>query len=253
MTLMIVREVQAKSILNASKIHEFCVNPYTGCAVGCRYCYAALFIPRYSGHAEPWGTFVDAKTNAPELLARQIKRAKPGTIWIASVCDPYQPAEERFGLTRACLEVLRGAGHPIRIQTKSARIMRDLDLIRSIPEMTVTISITTDDEGVARLFEPGASLPAERIEALARFHEAGVRTTAFIGPILPGDHARLIGLLAGKVDEVLVDRLNYVPHIRAFAERHGFGAALTDAFYRERKRLLTEALKKAGIPFRIFF
>ncbi|MCX6560641.1 MAG: radical SAM protein [Candidatus Aminicenantes bacterium] len=250
---MIVREVQAKSILNASKIHEYCVNPYTGCAVGCRYCYAALFIPRYSGHAEPWGTFVDAKTNAPELLARQVKKAKPGTIWIASVCDPYQPAEEQFGLTRACLEILRGAGHPIRIQTKSARIVRDFDLIRLIPEITVTISITTEDERVARLFEPGASPPAERIEALARFHDVGVRTTAFIGPVLPGDHARLVGLLAGKVDEILVDRLNYVPHIRAFAERHGFGAALTDAFFSERRQAIAKALRATGIPHRILF
>jgi DNA repair photolyase len=239
---MIVREVQAKSILNASKIHEYCVN-----------CYASLFIPRYSGHAEPWGTFVDAKTNAPTLLARQVPRAKPGTIWIASVCDPYQPAEERFGLTRACLEVLRDAGHPIRIQTKSARILRDLDLIRSIPAMTVTISITTDDERTARLFEPDASTPEERIDALARFHDAGVQTTAFIGPILPGDHARLIGLLAGKVDEILVDRLNYVPHIRAFAERHGFAAALTDAFFRERKQVIVKALRAAGILHQILF
>ncbi len=250
---MIVREVQAKSILNASKIHEFCVNPYTGCAVGCKYCYASLFIPRYSGHTEPWGTFVDAKTNAPALLAKQVPKAKPGTIWIASVCDPYQPAEERFGLTRACLEVLRGAGHPIRIQTKSARVLRDLDLIRTIPDVTLTISITTDDERVARIFEPGASPPDERIEALARFHDAGVQTSAFIGPILPGDHARLIGLLAGKADEILVDRLNYVPHIRAFAERHGFADALTEAFFRERRQVIVKALRAAGIPHQILF
>jgi DNA repair photolyase len=250
---MVVREVRAKSILNASKIYDFCVNPYTGCGVACRYCYAALFIPRYSGHSEPWGTFVDVKVNAPELLARQIPRAKPGQIWIASVCDPYQPAEERFGLTRACLEILRESGRRITIQTKSARILRDFDLIRSIPKVNVTISITTDDEKTASLFEPRASSPAERIEALARFHEAGVHTSAFIGPIIPGDHARLVGLLAGKVDDVLVDRLNYVPQVRAFAERHGFGHALTDAYFLERRRVIAAALKSAGIPARIVF
>ncbi len=250
---MIVREVRAKSILNASKIYDYCVNPYTGCGVACRYCYAAMFIPRYSGHAEPWGTFVDAKVNAPELLARQIVRAKPGMIWISSVCDPYQPAEERFGLTRACLEVLRGTGRSITLQTKSARILRDFDLIRSLPGAAVILSITTDDERTARLFEPGASPPAERVEVLARFHEAGVRTSAFIGPILPGDHARLVGMLRGKVDEVLVDRLNYVPQVRAFAERHGFGAALSDEFFRERRRTIAAALKTAGIRARIVF
>ncbi len=250
---MILREVRAKSILNASKIYDFCVNPYTGCGVACRYCYAAMFIPRYSGHREPWGAFVDAKVNAPELLARQIVRAKPGRIWIASVCDPYQPAEERFGLTRACLEVLRETGRLITLQTKSARILRDFDLIRSIPGLDVTISVTTDDETTARLFEPGASPPAERVEALARFHEAGVKTSAFIGPIIPGDHARLVGMLRGRVDDVLVDRLNYVPQVRDFAERHGFGFALRDEYFRDRRRVIAAALKAAGIPARIVF
>jgi len=72
----VVREVEAKSILNKSKIYDYCVNAYTGCAVGCRYCYARLFIPRYSGHAEPWGTFVDVKVNAAEILRRQLRRGK---------------------------------------------------------------------------------------------------------------------------------------------------------------------------------
>ena len=104
----VVREIQAKSILNPSKIHDYCVNPYTGCEVGCVYCYAALFMRRYSGHSEPWGEFVDVKINAPALLAKQIMKAKRGTIWFASVCDPYQPLEERYALTRRLLEILVG-------------------------------------------------------------------------------------------------------------------------------------------------
>ena len=79
MSALSVREIEAKSILNASKIYDYCVNPYTGCQVGCAYCYAALFMRRYSGHSEPWGEFVDAKVNAPALLARQIVKARRGS------------------------------------------------------------------------------------------------------------------------------------------------------------------------------
>ena len=250
---MIVREVQAKSILNKSKIHDYCVNPYTGCQVGCRYCYAALFIPRYSGHAEPWGTFVDAKVNAPEVLRRQLRRAKPGTVWVSSVCDPYQPAEERFGLTRACLEALRESRFPVRVQTKSARLLRDLDLMRTMDGLTVTITIATDDERMARLFEPGASPIVERLAALARLHDAGIRTGAFVGPILPGNPERLVSLLAGKVDEALIDRLNYVPALRAFYERHGLAEAATEAFFQSRRRAYAEAFRRVGVPFTIVF
>ncbi len=74
-----VTEIEAKSILNKSKIYDYCVNAYTGCAVNCAYCYARLFMRRYSGHSEPWGEFVDVKVNAPALLAKQIVRAKRGS------------------------------------------------------------------------------------------------------------------------------------------------------------------------------
>ncbi len=250
---MIIRETQAKSILNASKIHDFCVNPYTGCGVGCLYCYARLFIPRYSGHTEPWGTFVDAKVNAPDVLRRQLKRAKPGSVWVSSVCDPYQPAEERFGLTRRCLEALLEAGRPVLIQTKSARALADLELIRRFPEARVTFSIATEDETIARRFEPGASSISERIAALARFHEAGIRTTAFIGPILPGNPERLVERLAGVIDEALVDRMNYIYQVRGIYERLGLGAALTDGFFLERRERYARALAKHGIAYQLLF
>jgi DNA repair photolyase len=250
---VIIREIEAKSILNASKIHDFCVNPYTGCGVGCLYCYARLFIPRYSGHAEPWGTFVDAKVNAPDVLRRQLKRAKPGNVWVSSVCDPYQPVEKRFGLTRRCLEALLEAGRAVLIQTKSARILADLALIRRFPDARVTFSIATEDEAIAGRFELGASPVAERIAALARLHEAGVKTAAFIGPILPGNPERLVERLAGVIDEALVDRLNYVYQVRGIYERLGLGAALTDAFFRERRERYARALARQGIPFQLLF
>jgi DNA repair photolyase len=91
-----VKEIKAKSILNKSKIFSYCLNPYTGCHINCRYCYARLFMRRYSGHREAWGEFIDAKINAPEVLKKQLDKAKKGMVWISSVCDPYQALEAKY-------------------------------------------------------------------------------------------------------------------------------------------------------------
>jgi DNA repair photolyase len=243
----VIREIEAKSILNASKIYDYCVNPYTGCQVGCAYCYAALFMRRYSGHSEPWGEFVDAKINAPALLAKQIVKARRGTIWFASVCDCYQPLEERYALTRASLEVLAGRDFPVVIQTKSARVRRDLDVIKRIPGVEVGFSIASEDETIIRTFERLSSPVAERIEVLREFKAAGIPTYAFAGPLLPGNPERLAALLAGAVDRVLIDRMNYIPAVKAFYARHGLLDALTDPFFRTQSARLAKALRSHGI------
>ena len=253
MPVPVVREIEAKSILNPSKIHDYCVNPYTGCQVGCVYCYAALFMRRYSGHSEAWGAFVDVKVNAPALLAKQIVKAKRGTIWFASVCDPYQPLEERYGLTRRSLEVLAGRDFPVEIQTKSARVLRDLDVIKRIPDVEVGFTIATEDETMARLFEPGASPVGERVEVLREFKAAGVSTFAFTGPLLPGNPEKLAALLAGAADRVLIDRMNYVPAVRAFYARHGLFEALTDSFFETQSKRLAKALRARGIHVEVVF
>jgi DNA repair photolyase len=242
-----IREIEAKSILNPSKIHDYCVNPYTGCEVGCIYCYAALFMRRYSGHSEPWGEFVDVKVNTPALLAKQIVKAKRGTIWFASVCDPYQPLEERFALTRRSLEVMVGRDFPIQIQTKSARVRRDLDVIRRLSDVEVGFTIATDDETIAGMFEPRASPVGERVEVLREFKAAGVSTFAFAGPLLPANPEKLAALLAGAVDRVLIDRMNYVPAVREFYARHGLLDALSDSFFRTQSARLSKALRARGI------
>jgi DNA repair photolyase len=102
---MIIKEIQAKTILSISQIYDYTLNAYIGCVRSCVYCYER-FMKRFSGHHEPWGEFVDVKVNAPELLKREILKKKKGNVWISGVCDAYQPAEEKYGLTRRCLEVL---------------------------------------------------------------------------------------------------------------------------------------------------
>jgi DNA repair photolyase len=246
-------EIQAKSVLNASKIFDYCVNCYTGCAFNCRYCYASLFMRRYSGHAEPWGAFVDVKINAPEVLARQVKKAKRGVVWLSSVCDAYQPLEETYLLTRRCLEILAAADFPAQVQTKSVLVLCDIDVFKKFREIKVGFSIATRDERTARLFEPGASPVGERIRALGALKEAGVRTFAFVGPILPGDPEALVESLDGKADEILIDRMNYIDTIKSFYVRHGLEHAMTDRFFAEQTRRLTTGMKRRGMDYEVVF
>jgi len=250
---MIVREIRAKSILNKSKVFDYCVNPYTGCQHNCRYCYARLFMPRYSGHQEPWGEFVDVKINAVQLLRRQLKRAKKGTVWISSVCDPYQPLEAKFKLTRGCLKELLVVQFPVNIQTKSTLVLRDLDLFTQFQSIEVGFSIATGDEKVARLLEPHASPVKERIKALETIHSQNIRTFVFIGPLLPGDPENLINDLAGKVDYVYIDRMNYTSSIRSFYKRLGWEKALQDTFFKKQRDCLIRVLEQKRIDYQALF
>lgn len=250
---MVSREVEARSILNKSKIFDYCVNPYTGCQVGCRYCYARLFIPRYTGHSEPWGSFVDVKKNGVDILRRQLRRAKRGVVWVSSVCDPYQPLEGRYELTRRLLKELLAANFPVNIQTKSVLVVRDIDLFKQFEEIEIGFTITTEDETIARLFEPGASPVRERIEALKRLKKAGLKTFAFLGPLLPGDAQRLASLIEDKVDQVFIDRMNYLPAVVGFYRRHGLEKYAANSFFVEQKERLVEALTRSSLRVEVLF
>ena len=228
-----VREIQAKSILNPSRIPsmDYCVNPYVGCGHGCRYCYAR-FMMRFTHHTEPWGQFVDVKINAPFLLQKKLKRAKKGVIMLSSVTDAYQPLEKKYQLTRQCLEAILPCRFPIDILTKSALILRDLSLIKQFgEEAEVGFSIATDDVKLAHTFEPHAATIDERIEALGEFHKAGVSTYAFIGPILPQDPKKLAKKLLGKVDSVLIDRMNYSGNVSGLYKKMNLNYALKDDYF----------------------
>jgi DNA repair photolyase len=251
--MLVVREIEAKSVLNKSQIFDFCVNPYTGCQVNCRYCYARLFMKRYSGHKEPWGDFVDVKVNAPEVLRKQLQRRKKGTVWISSVCDPYQPLEAKYRLTRSCLKELLEARFPVNIQTKSKLVLRDLDLLRDFKDIEVGFTITTNDEKIAALFEPGAASIGERLEALERLHSSGIRTFAFIGPLLPGAPEKLVLALEGLVDKVFIDRMNYLGQVKAFYRQQKLEWATEDEFFHEYKARLISELRKRRMKFEAIF
>jgi DNA repair photolyase len=213
---LVVRDIECKSILTKSGITgvDYALNPYVGCAHGCVYCYA-VFMKRFTDHDEEWGTFVDIKVNAPEVLNRQLRRAKPGNISFGTVTDAYQPLEREYGVTRACLEGLLDHPLPVSILTKSALVQRDLDLIKKLNDVEVAFTITTLDEEVRSRFEPGASPIAARLKALRTISEAGIPTWAFCGPLLPGitdDEGSLdalfVQLKSAGAGYVLVDSLN---------------------------------------------
>ena len=247
---MIVREIIAKSILSKSKVYDYVVNPYVGCSHSCRYCYAA-FMKRFTGHREPWGEFVDIKINAPELLAREIKKKRVGRVWVSGVCDPYQSAEKKYELTRRCLEVLLENQWPVTIQTKSSLVLRDIEILGQFSDIEVGFSITTADEKIRKLFEPGASPIKERLRALNVLHSRGIRTFAMIAPILPKSEG-LIEQLPGKVDHILIDRLNYSYANRIYKENK-MEWAKEDDFLIQKAEELKAGFKREGIPVQVVF
>ena len=232
---MIVKEVQAKSILSTSKVYDYVVNPYIGCQHACSYCYAR-FMKRFTGHREPWGDFVDVKSNAANLLRVEINKKKQGRVWVSGVCDPYQPLEAKYKLSRQCLEILARNNWPAIIQTRSPLVLRDMDIIRQGKGFEVGFSVTTADDGIRKLFEPKAPPVNERIRALDELHKAGIRTYAMVAPMLPGAEG-LAELLEGKVDYVLIDRMNY--HYADWIYRkYGLQDKLTDEFFQRTTRKL---------------
>jgi DNA repair photolyase len=207
------RRVECKSLLNKSGLSDYAVNCYTGCSHACVYCYAR-FVTRFTHPHEDWGAFVDIKENAPEVLAKEVKRKAAGHVMLSSVCDAWQPVEESTLLTRRCLELLTQYRFSVSALTKNALAARDLDLLKQGGgELGVTV--TTLDAGLARLIEPGASPPEKRLEVLEAGKSKGIKTYAFLGPLMPflsDTEDNITGLLKAVndagVDYFYVDKLN---------------------------------------------
>ena len=266
---LIVKEAPAKTILSKSKVYPYAINPYTGCQHGCSYCYAR-FIKRVTGHKEPWGEFVDVKVNAADLLRAEIRKKKLARVWVSGVCDPYQPLEAQYKLTRQCLEILAQNRWPVTVQTRLPLVLRDIELLKemsrpdgaprsaSLPgtgglaagsqaeaHLEVGFSVTTADDEVRRLFEPQAPPIGARLEALGELHRAGIRTFAMVAPMLPGADG-LGELLAGTVNYLLTDRLNY-HYADWLYRRYGLEDKLAPDFFEGTERELKAACEKFGI------
>ena len=170
---------------------EQSINPYRGCEHGCIYCFARP-THCYLGHSAglDFETKLYAKINGAELLEGELGRPRyvAKVIALGAVTDPYQPIEREHRLTRAILEVLDRANHPVAIVTKSALILRDLDLLARLARrdlVKVAISVTTLDRHIARKMEPRAATPSKRIEAISALSAAGVPVAVMVAPIIP--------------------------------------------------------------------
>jgi DNA repair photolyase len=251
---MLVKEIQIKTALTRTKIKgfDYCLNPYVGCGHACRYCYAS-FMKRFTGHREPWGEFVDVKINAPLVLEKQLKRAQKGSILISTVTDPYQPLEKKYGLTRQCLERLLAVQFPVDILTRSPLVTRDLDLLKRFANVTVGLSMGTDKEEIKKMLEPHAPSLSARLEALAILHRQGIRTYAFIGPLLPLDPTALAEKLTGRVDHVLIDRMNYSAKIRTLYARQKWERYLEEDYFSGVAAVLQDRLEKKKIEVTVLF
>ena len=225
-----VREVECRTILNKSGLTDYAVNCYTGCEHGCAYCYAR-FVARFSHPKELWGSFVDVKVNAPDILEREILRKKAGTVFLSSVCDGWQPLEASHYLTRRCLEILLQHQFPVSVLTKNTLAGRDLDLLATSKEAEFGVTVTTLDEKLRNIIEPGSSPSAERLNLLQQAGSRGISTYAFLGPLLPGlsdseeSVARLFDAIKDTgIDYFFVDRLNprygVWQSLRAILEQH---------------------------------
>ena len=188
------REEPCQTALNRVRGMPFAwsLNPYMGCVHRCTFCYVRAFeqrADRPSGNE--YGASIRVKVNIVEVLKRQLAARSwaPQEIAIGAATDPYQPAEGRYRLTRGCVEALGRASNPFGLITRSPLVIRDLDVLAEAGSRTrvaVTFSVPTLDEKVWRATEPGTAPPHQRLRALRRLVEAGIRTSVGMAPILPG-------------------------------------------------------------------
>ena len=188
------REEPCRSALNRVNGMPFnwSLNPYMGCVHRCTFCYVRAYERRADRPADDrYGTSIRVKINVAEVLRRELARPswERETVTIGAATDPYQPAEGRYRLTRACLEALAEARNPFGIITRGPMIVRDIDVLAEAARrasVSVTFSIPTLDEDVWRKTEPSTAHPRQRLRALSMLVDAGIKTGVGMAPILPG-------------------------------------------------------------------
>jgi DNA repair photolyase len=170
---------------------EASINPYRGCEHGCIYCYARP-THEYLGMSAglDFETRILVKEDAPELLREELNapRWKPQVLAISGVTDPYQPVERKLQLTRRCLEVLAEFRNPVAIITKSHLVTRDIDVLKELARfnaISVSVSITTLDPGIANIMEPRAATPELRLAAIEALASAGIPAGVMVAPVIP--------------------------------------------------------------------
>jgi DNA repair photolyase len=252
-----VREVSVDRLLEAAGTPAerfYTLSPYVGCLIGCRFCYAQerlAGVRRLAGLPDVrWGSWVDVRVNAPEVLAAELA-SSPGhpVKFCPIVSDPYQAIDVRYGLTRRCLEVIRDADAPppTMILSRSTLIRRDADVLAAIPQAWAAMSIPTIDDDVRAHFEPRGAPIDERLEALRDLRDAGVRCCAVVQPMLPGSVDELAVALAGAVESVSIDVLRGEYGAERLFDVAGYRASRDPAWQDHHALALRDALTSRGV------
>lgn len=179
---MVIKEVEVNDYLTISKLpaSDYVINPYVGCPHGCKYCYAS-FMKRFTNHKEKWGEFIDIKRCTKKI---DLKKISGKNVFLSSVTDCYNPYEKKYKITRSILEQLVNSDCNLSISTKSDLILRDIDLLKQIKNLTVCFSINTLDEEFKEDMDKASSIE-KRMAALKELHTNGIHTVLFVSPIFP--------------------------------------------------------------------
>lgn len=251
-----VRQVRVTRALEPCDVaggEHYGLSPYVGCLIGCRYCYAQSHLTpvrRLFGRVDaPWGSWVEARSNMPEVLREELRGAQPRPIKLTPILsDPYQPLETRIRLTRRCLEVIAEAPSftPL-VLTRGIGVRDDLERIAAMPRAHVGVSLPSVDEEVLAHFEPRAATAAQRLALLGEFAAAGVTTFAVVQPLLPGPVEGLVEALARVVSSVHVGLLHGEEGAADDFDDVRYSMSRGPEWQRARSRRLAMLLRECGV------
>lgn len=222
--MITISQTSVKTFLSQSKIpgYKYVINPYVGCPHRCVYCYAE-YMRKFSNHKEPWGDFLDVRHCDSPLKPSQLFHAR---VLLSSVTDPYNPYECKYEVTRNLLKQLVSCQAHVHILTKSALVIRDIELFKQLPECEVTLSFSSADDTLRAQLETRASSVEDKIIALHTLHAQGLSTGVMVAPIMPGltDWKEIISRTRAHTDHYTFDSLNmrtaYQRKVLDFIEKH---------------------------------
>lgn len=268
MRVLQVHEIHCRHLLHRTRalFAEVTINPYIGCGFGCSYCYVPILrAKRGQEGAKTWGTWVQVKVNAPDVVRREMLDVPRDThILIGSATDAWQPIEKRYRVSRGVLYELSFYPNRVTILTRSPLLLRDIDLLKRFEHVSVHLSVPTVDEAIRRVFEPHAPTVAGRVELTRRLLKAGIRTTWAWCPFLPGventpeqiqQYVRIAAQVGVK--EIWVGRINYWSALeeryRTLLHKYRTHARRTPHLLlrTQTEQMVREECEKAGIVCRI--
>jgi len=251
-----VKVIKVKEALIPSGLPDidWAFNPYVGCQHGCIYCYGREYVSDREV-ARYWGEVVGVKENVVDLLKHEVKHKKLGVVGVGTITDAYQPLELEYELTKSSLNVLLSSDFKVSIQTKSDLILRDRELLSKYGNrVDVGVTITTMNEEIAKLLEPGAPPPSRRVRVLEELSESDISTWVFLGPIVPGltddinTIREVVEVAANTNSELYYDKLR-VKNFMLMPDHPLYRAARRALRYRWGRlfKVITEICRKYGV------